>query len=170
MNANLNYRIDNKLSLKKKKNRLYIVDSIINYPLTLTDLTISCPCLEFSKIRADNCFCKHVMFYLAHCEFDFNLLQHWIKMKKHILLELIKCSSNNTTIDNAELWKIVESTIFDAECGFCLEKIKITASYHICRSCGGITHEKCFDKWKKSGNKKDEEPQEKNCILCRAID
>lgn len=163
----MNINLDNKLSVKTQRKKIYIVDGIISYPITilsnLTSCGISCPCIVNKKTQNDNKiqFCKHVQYYMHYRGLDLELLSYWIRMKRQIVDAL----SGSNLINNAKLWDEVNKNILDADCGFCLGSLKCSnknstlQDIHICTECQGIVHKTCFNKWNKKSN---------GCMLCRA--
>lgn len=141
--------IDHRLKLMKRKKNTVIVDGIVHYPITVTNNSIMCLCSSYSN---DKSLCKHVKYYMHQCGFDFALLDHWIKMKNHIVSELKKGK-----IDNDKLWKIVQREIIDTECVMCMIPIK-NRSYCICDTCQNIACAKCYSKWDRKN---------KGCMFCR---
>ena|SRR5579872_4049517 len=155
--------MNQQLYIRKKKNKLYIVDNIISYPLTITDSDILCVCPEQIKLNLNktDLFCKHIMFYVNCCKLDMNILKYWKRMKTNILTELLKTDfQKQIYCDNKNLWHIIETTLFNDECCCCLNPVSFNRDHHVCSHCGGITDEKCFRKWMDSGDKK-------GCMLCR---
>lgn len=150
---NTSNQIDLKLSIKKIKKKIYVVDGYINYPLTIEDNTIKCVCADAIKGLTHH-FCKHVKYYFYQSGLDLTLLNYWFKIKKDILSSIL-----TDNVNNSDLWNIVDDLIFNQDCSFCLEKIKIDKKYHICPTCQGILHEKCFLKWETKGI---------GCMLCRS--
>lgn len=148
-----------KLSMRFRKKNTVIVDGYFSYCIRVDNDDIYCPCSNISQN-----FCNHLLFLLYNYELDLNLMPYWSKLKKHILSNIIKKKNVNSDL----LWKIVKDQIFNGDCGFCLEKIfqknkhnakDISQNIHVCSSCQGILHTKCFEKWNNKGN---------GCMLCRA--
>ena len=112
-------KIDGKMNLVKKRKVLYIVDGIMNYPITITSNNIICKCS--CNINNTHNLCKHVLYYLRVNKLDLNLLEHWNKIKEHIHTQLVTNKINNDT-----LWEIVENNIIYSECPICLDKIELS--------------------------------------------
>lgn len=136
--------------IKKQKNRIIVVEGFINYPITYekNHVSIYCPC--------DQKICKHILFFLECKGFDKNLLEHWNRIKDHLIKNL---SNDSININNDELWEIANHEISEMHCGFCLNSIKTNHQYHVCPDCQGIVHITCFKKWDMTGN---------GCMLCRS--
>ena len=113
--------MDKSLKIKYKKNKIYIIDNIVSYPLTFSETSINCCCADYTKnIKSTSYLCKHVLFFLDYKGLDLNLLQHWLLIKKEVgrrVRVVIKRENKN-------LWDIIDEQIFNNDCGFCLEKIK----------------------------------------------
>lgn len=140
--------IDGKMNLVKKRKVLYIVDGIMNYPITITSNNIICKC----PCNTHN-LCKHVLYYMYINKLDLNLLVHWNKIKEHIYNQIITKKINNDT-----LWEIVDNNIIYSECPICLDKIELSDKYILCKHCKNTIHSKCNSEWAKYG---------KHCVLCR---
>lgn len=141
------FKSKTKMVIKKNKNKINIVDGYISYPLTFADNSIRCPCITNTNI-----ICSHITFYLEAQGMDLNLLDHWIRIKEHVM----KYIKNYQCIDNDNLWMIVDEEIKKLTCGFCLGCIK--SDFNVCMQCQGIIHSTCFKKWDQLGN---------GCMLCR---
>lgn len=135
-----------RMCIKKIKNRINVVEGFISYPITIGTNTITCPC--------DQKLCKHIVYFLESKGLDQNLLEHWNRIKDHLIKNI-----SHDQIDNSELWEIANQEISEMHCGFCLNGIKANHEYHVCPDCQGIVHVSCFRKWDMTGN---------GCMLCRS--
>ena len=147
--------VDTKLSIRKKKKKIYVVDGIISYPLAFTDDTIQCICKDSSKTKNPHELCKHVIYYMYSNGLDLLLLDYWIRMRQYMVPQLL-----TKTVNNRILWDTVEKEIFNAECPICLDAISINKQYSVCSTCQHILHESCYKKWDKKGN---------GCAMCRTV-
>jgi hypothetical protein len=134
--------------IKKVKKRINVVEGFISYPMTIDPVThsIICPC--------DKKICKHIIFFLESKGFDIKLLEHWNRIKNHLIQGI-----GENQIDNDKLWETVNQEIESMHCGFCLNHINVNHQYHVCSDCHGITHVACHRKWASVGN---------GCMLCRS--
>lgn len=146
--------IDTKLSIRRKKKKVFIIDGIISFPLVFSDDNVQCLCKDILKSDPHE-ICKHVRYFMYQSNLDLYLLDHWIRMRKHIVPQLV-----SKHVDNNKLWEIVDKEIFSAECPVCLDTISINKRYHVCTICQNISHDSCFRKWNKKGN---------GCAMCRTI-
>ena len=63
-------RINPKLSTIKHKKKIFILDGIVKYPITISDKDITCLCDK----RDTNDLCQHVIYYLYDIGLDVELL------------------------------------------------------------------------------------------------
>ena len=155
---------NNPLGIRKKKNKIYIVDNIVLYPLSITDSEIVCICQEQIKINNSNktnSFCKHILYFMNCCKLDTKILKYFQRLKKQILEELSKADfQKQIEVDNKNLWKIAETTLFNDVCCCCLNPMRIDRDHHVCDCCGGIIDEHCHKKWIDFSDRK-------GCMMCR---
>lgn len=120
-----------------------IKDGFVLYNIVQTPDGLRCQCSQSNTIRE---VCSHIRLYLTKNKGVKELyLRFYMKL----------CKTISENIMEKNLNKILETKlkeIIDSECGFCCEKIcnkeKISIeNLHICKNCGGLTHNKCFRKW-----------------------
>ena len=64
------------------KNKIYVVDGMINYPIIINKNNIKCQCHKSfnSKNTNSNDLCIHIKNFLNFSGLDDNLLVHWIRI------------------------------------------------------------------------------------------
>ena len=149
-NEDWNLTIENRMnqfSITKRKKKIYVKDGLIKYPISISDKKIECLCSKYSNTPPST-LCDHIHYFLYKQGLDLNLLKHWSKMKEEIITQIISSFSNNYELSNKDLWKYAQDNIFDADCLFCLDKIKMNYTYNVCLTCQIVLHSKCDKKWR----------------------
>ena len=143
-----------KLSFVRKKNKLIIIDGIINYPID--KINLSCPCSKY--------LCEHIIFFLTNIiGISIDNVIFFNKFKKN----LINFLSNKTDflVINQQINLLINK---EYECIICLcnfKENKIDKNIVECSNCFNYCHKCCFDLYK-SKNKL----ILNTCIYCKSGD